>query len=225
MIKAKGITKTIVGHWNTKGKPFAKAKPNSKRTKEAIRILEKLQRRYRGKIYDVIDIGHKHMSNKLFIYQPPQNICLREFLRTTSEDRKHNKMLDILGITSWFRIFARESENEIYAKYYKVPKDKFPDITEGITKVVTDAQDHSRFTPYDQKNLINSSKLIVRFCKENEIMPKVIVDSIDRMFKNGLDMRSTRLLISEKFWNAMIPKELVRYGVFKSMKEIGEIDV
>ena len=218
------ILNKIIGYWNSLGKPFAKAKPNSDRTIVAKKILSKLYRRHRGKIFDAMDRGHKHMSSNLFIYRPAQNISIREFLRTTAQDRRYNKVLDTLGITSWFRIFLIKTDAEIYNKYYIITKDKYPDITEAIKNIVSESQGHDRYTPYDNKNLIITSQLVNILCNENDIYPRTVIATIKRILSD-IELYSTRMLISERFWNVTVPKELVRYGDFKSIREIKKIEI
>lgn len=214
----------LIGYWNSLGKPFARAKPNSHRTKEAKKLLTKLYGRHRGKIFDVMDRGHKHMSSHLFIFRSKNNISIREFLKTTAQDRRYNKTLDKLGITSWFRIFLNKDDSEIYSKYYIVGKDKYPDITEAIKKIISKTQEYYIYTPYDEKNIIMSAKIIIKFCKRNDIYPRTVMAAIERILSN-IELRSTRMLISKGLWNNTIPKELISYGDFKSMREIRRIDV
>ena len=224
----KTIADEVVDYWNSKGPRFTKAKHTSETTKTAKRQIEKLFRKHRTKIFEVIDKAYKHMSNHNFIYFKGPKINIQEFLIPNQWQRDHKKIY--WEIKSWWDVFLGYDEETIYQKFYTMPKDKNSNITEKLTEVWIESRttnQSSKITPDDKRNLIWAAEKINKFRKINEKNGVDIIGmDIYPVMKNFImpKMKGTKELNYESTWTNAIPQALIEYGTIRSHRDITTLE-
>jgi hypothetical protein len=211
-IKRKNSVDDIVEFWNKQGKPFAKCRPNSARTLEAKKVLEKLYRKHRSGVYSVIGRAHKHLNAYGFRYKPVNNISLLSFLKPSPQERARIKLYRLTP--SLWKLFL---ENENLDQFYYQKKDKNPDLTIALIREI----EVDEITSGIRNSCAMAAEMVIKFADKNDLDVMTVVKAIGRIMKQNkwLEPRSVK---SDMMWNELIPKELIRYGVFRSRREIND---
>jgi len=101
-------------------------------------------------------------------------------------------------------------------KYSFLLKDKYPIITKRIIdiwKLYSDAPPEDSAKTHNK--MIEISKRLQGFCKANDLNWMTIADIIDKMLNDWRTYKPKHLgyLGNDIFWQDILPKELIRYGL------------
>lgn len=218
--------KIIFHYWNSLGFPFIRHRPIQNKTNfSAIeKINRNIKRHGKEKIIFAIKVGHELFEAKWFKYRvfiSRNKISLSHFFRYSSLEFKlaDNKCHDMPR--SWFKECLK---GQIYLenKYSIVLKDNFPKITQCLKGIWEKYRKYDKLLIGDINNLTQCSKLLNEFCQKNNVDMLVILDVFDGMLNkwHTYTPEHSHYLSNDLFWKQILPKELVRYGLFNSIKEI-----
>ena len=122
---------------------------------------------------------------------------------------------------SWFKECLK-GERYLEQTYSIKIKDNNPKITKQLIIIWEVYNKHDRVSTIDCNNLIKCGQLLIDFAKKNNIDPLSLVDIISNMLNKWRTYRPkhSSYLINNIFWQEQLPKELIRYGLFRNLREI-----
>lgn len=218
--------KIIFHYWNGLGFPFVRHRPVQNKTNfSAIEKINQNVKRYgKEKIIFAIKIGHELFEAKWFKYRvfiAKNKISLSSFFQYSSLEFKlaDGKCHDMPR--SWFKECLR-GQSYLENKYSIALADSFPQITHKLVDSWKIYKKGDKLLINDNNNLIRCSKLLNKFCEINSVDALSILDIVDGMLNkwHTYAPKHSHYLINDIFWKDVLPKELVRYGLFNNMKDI-----
>lgn len=217
--------KIIFHYWNGLGHPFVHHRPelNKINAMAAHRINKHLPKYGKEKIIYAIKIAHQTFSAFWFKYRhrmTTAKISLPDFFKYPESKFKSIKNCPDMP-RSWFKECLK-GERYLEQAYSVKIKDNNPKITKQLIIIWGVYNKHDRVSTRDGNNLIKCGQLLIDFAKKNNIDPLSLVDIINCSLNKWRTYRPkhSNYLINNIFWQEQLPKELVRYGLFRNLKEI-----
>lgn len=214
--------KIIFYYWNGLGHPFVHHRPElNKTTSLAIYKINKHLPKYgKEKIIYAIKTANEMFSASWFKYRhqiATAKLSLPNFFKYS--ETKFNKNSNMPR--SWFKECLK-GDRYLEQTYSVKIKDKNPKITKQLITIWSVYNKYDKVSVGDNNNLIKCGRLLIDFAKKNNIDPLSLVDIISCSLNKWRTCKPkhSAYLINNIFWQEQLPKELVRYGLFRNLREI-----
>lgn len=218
--------KIIFYYWNGLGHPFVHHRPElNKTTSLAIHKINKHLPKYgKEKIIYAIKTAHEIFSASWFKYRyyfSVKKINLPNFFEYDKTSFRKESTNHNLIPHSWFKECLK-GERYLEQKYSIKIKDSNPQITKQLLIVWQVYNKYDRLSVKDNNNLIRCSHLLKIFAEKNNIDPLSLVDIISHSLNKWktYQPKHSGYLTNNIFWQEQLPQELIRYGLFRSLREI-----
>ena len=218
--------KIIFYYWNGLGHPFVHHRPElNKTTSLAIYKINKYLPKYgKEKIIYAIKTAHEIFSASWFKYRhyfSIQKINLPNFFEYNEANFKKDSINRYLMPRSWFKECLK-GDRYLEQTYSVKIKDNNPQITKQLLTVWKVYNKYDKISTKDNNNLIKCGQLLKAFAEKNNIDPLSLVDIINCALNKWrtYQPKHSSYLINNIFWQEQLPKELVRYGLFRNLREI-----
>lgn len=218
--------KIIFYYWNGLGHPFVHHRPEKNKTTSLaiFKINKNLLKYGKERIIYGIKTAHKIFNAGWFKYRhyfSVQKINLPNFFEYCSTNFKGASRNKPGMPRSWFKECLK-GERYLEQTYSIKIKDKNPKITKSISSSWEEYRQHDKMTPNDINNLIRCGQLLQDFCQKNNFDLNIIISIINNMLNKWHTYKPAHsgYLTNNIFWGDILPKELVRYGLCKNLKEM-----
>jgi hypothetical protein len=199
------------------GYPFTKHHQNSKIYKETLALLKKHYKKDRANLFEIFSLAKEYFTNPDFIYHPKQ-LKVIQFFKYSPIEIARIPTVSKLNVVSWYSEFSK-GRDYIEAKFMKVQKDKYPELTKVFTKYWLNFSNKDEPASFERRHLIMFCEKIVNYAKIKKISARTIFDVINRqLFKSEspLQITSPTFFNSKYFIETQLPKLLIDSGVLKA---------
>lgn len=201
------------------GKPFLRHKKGNTITyHKSIYYIKINYKRYRGNILDIFKLGQEYFLSPYFIYKPENGkISIPDFFKYNQNRLQYAPHLHKYP-KSWFTEFSKGREY-IEDHYLKKPKEYNNELTNIFIDIWQNYK-NSKISSFDKKYAIMFVNEAINIAKLNSLSTRTIFDVVKDELYNNLNIENTKYLISDFFINDVIPKGLVKKGIFKNIREV-----
>jgi len=214
-------SKIIFGYWNNLGHPFVRHNPvKSKVTSKGINRIERATKKHgKESVLNAISTIEKVFNSGWFKWRliiDSQKISLHYFFAYSDKGHKeHSKRIKDLPL-SWFKECLK-GFSYMEKKYSIVKKDKHPHITEKLLYAWYEYR-KARPPRKEKEQLKIVAKKLSVFCSNNEFDWMTVTDIIYGMLNewHTYKPKHTGYLLSDIFWDDVLRREIIRYGVVDS---------
>ena len=220
------ITEDLMEKIAALGLPFSKHQKDSGIYIKSYKRLRRKYAKHREQVLIAFKLAHEFFNNKDFIFKP-QKISISEFIRFTSAYLRYNiyakKFSENYKIVSLFDEFLKGrryiEDNYLRRKIPRVDGE----LLDRLIKIW-----NCRNGEVEENQLIYFKKFIAiaeSFCKLNS---KVNIRSILIILENNILPKNkfhAPMLSSPIFWEEILPKTLVRIGIYRNIIQISKPEI
>lgn len=200
------------------GPPFYKHRKGTKIHKRSIKYIKKYYKKHRSGIIDIFQLGQKYFLDKDFLFKLNDNkISISDFFKY--EDKRMQFSPNLSRWTkSWFNEFAK-GNSYIETKFMCKPKE----INSLLTNEFIDLWEEiklNKMTETDKRYAIIFIQKLSLMAKNNNMDTKSLMIVTKNIMQENSYINNAKYLCSDYFLNNLLPKEMVKMNLFRSIKEI-----
>lgn len=203
------------------GKPFKRHRKNTTIYKNSMYYIKLYYKKHRGQMLDIFVLAREYFNSKSFIHNIYKThkggIQLDQFFKYDQNLYTYMPYLHQFP-KSWFLEFAKGREY-IENKYVKQNKSYNDELTKLFIEIWQNSKSQ-KITVFDKKHAIIFVNKAIKFAQSNSLSTRTIFDIVKDQLTNNKNIENCKYLYSDFFLNDVIPKGLVKKGIFNSLREI-----
>ena len=210
------------------GLPFQRHRKGSKIYLASAKKLARVYKKHRSEVIEVFKLGHEYFNNSNFIYRP-NTIPISEFIKFSSEYKKFNQYAGIFSekynVKSLFKEFLK-GKDYIDSKYLRKTIQKVDN--DLLLEAIKIWNRYKSPVEESEKQILNRFIVI---CEEySKINSRATVSNIFYLLENEILSKASynisylNFLISKAFWNDLLPKVIINYGLYDNRAYLKKLE-
>ncbi len=219
--------KQVFMHWNHLGFPFVKHRMvSSKTTVQAVDRLDKAIKKHgKDRVLRAMENIHWLFSSDWFkyrVYFSKRRLSIPSFFKYSERDYEKISKLGTDCPKSWFIAALRKSKTRLKNKYHYIEKDKWPNLTKKMVAVWKEYKNKDKIDSGEYNKLIKFVVKVEKFGSDNNLDPFMIIEALKAamIMRKSFPTVNSGALLSDWFWEEILPKELVKYGLIQNEDEV-----